>query len=176
MESETFLKLHFPSIPDVTRECYYSGWSNVPPFQQVQDFRAQNPDLSADIDDDEILKRYVPAPFPSQISFALKVTCWIPEFEEIIQMNQLYLLERIWDGRQVHVVDETEFAEDGSLCEYVYWIDFENKIMEITGVVKGVLTLPFKELRVGLLAELNAEYWKGVDAAAALKRAGGSTS
>lgn len=91
-------------------------------------------------------------------------------------MNQLYLLERIWDGRQVHVVDETEFAEDGSLCEYVYWIDFENKIMEITGVVKGVLTLPFKELRVGLLAELNAEYWKGVDAAAALKRAGGSTS
>jgi len=63
----------------------------------------------------------------------------------------MQLLDRIWDGVQTYVVDGTNFENDGIFCEYAYWIDFENKIMEIKGVVKGVLTLPFMELKVGLL-------------------------
>jgi hypothetical protein len=37
--------------------------------------------------------------------------------------------------------------------------------MEIGGIVEGTLTLPFKDLKVGLLDELNAEYWKSVETA-----------
>ena len=42
--------------------------------------------------------------------------------------------------------------------------------MEVTGVIDGVLTLTFKELKVGILSKLNAEYWRGVEAAKALER------
>jgi hypothetical protein len=146
-------------------------WPEDPPAQQAEAFRSKNPGFPADIDDDEILKRYLPAPFPSEVGFIFQTLSWIPESGEIIETsNQQDLLERIWEGRQQYIVDNTEFADDGVFCEYAYWIDFENKSMEITGVVGGVLTLAFKESKVGILSKLSAEYWKGVEAAEALER------
>jgi hypothetical protein len=172
LDEEALLKLHFPPIPFFTMGCHDNyQWPTVSPAQQVEAFRSQNPDFPADITDDEILKRYLPAPFPRSVGFAFLRLGWIPENGEIIQASdQMQLLDRIWDGLQTYVVDGTDFADDGVFCEYGYWIDFENKVMEVTGVVDGVLTLTFKDLKVGLLSKLNAEYWKGVEAAEALEK------
>jgi len=172
LNEDALLKLHFPAIPFFTMACYDNyHWPTVSPAQQVEAFRSKNPDFPPDISDDEILKRYLPAPFPRSVASTFLRLCWIPESGDLIQASdQMQLLDRIWDGVQTYVVDGTNFENDGVFCEYAYWIDFENKIMEIKGVVKGVLTLPFKELKVGLLSQLNAEYWKGVEAAEASKK------
>lgn len=152
LNEDALLKLHFPAIPFFTIGCYDNYWSpTVSPAQEVESFRTKNPDVPPDISDDEILKRYLPAPFPRSVGSTFLRLCWIPESGDIIQpSDQMQLLDRIWDGVQTHVVDGTNFENDGLFCEYAYWIDFENKIMEIKGVIKGVLTLPFKELKVGL--------------------------
>jgi len=169
---DAFKKLHIPQIPGCTPGCRDGyRWSDESPAQQAEVFRSNNQGFPVDIDDDEILKRYVPARFPSKVSYTFETLAWIPEYDEVIEMSdQLDLLGRIWDGRETYLVDATGFAEDGVFCEYAYWIDFENKIMEVTGVIDGVLTLTFKELKVGILSKLNAEYWKGVKAAEALER------
>lgn len=169
---DTFKKLHIPQIPGCTPGCRDNyRWSEESPAQQADAFRSNNPGFPADINDDEILKRYVPARFPSKVGSTFETLAWIPDSGGIIETyRQLDLLERIWDGRQTYIVDETEFANDALFCEYAYWIDFENQVMEVTGVIDSVLTVTFNELKVGLLDKLGAEYWQGVEAAEALER------
>lgn len=47
-------------------------------------------------------------------------------------MQNRDLLERIQAG-QTQVVDNSDFANDGLFCEYAYYIDFENRRVEVDG-------------------------------------------
>jgi hypothetical protein len=132
-----------------------------PPSLLIKTLKEQNPNLPPDIDDDEILKRYIPAPFPEKVRDALRGLSWIPDNGELLDRSQHELLERIWDGRQTYIVDETGFADNGLFCEYSYWIDFENKVMEVEGVIEGTLYVPFKEMRIGVLEGMIDSEWRG---------------
>ncbi|WWD08402.1 hypothetical protein V865_006514 [Kwoniella europaea PYCC6329] len=39
-----------------------------------------------------------------------------------------YCLPYILDGSLKHIIDSTEFVEDGLFCEWAYWIDFEKQV------------------------------------------------
>jgi hypothetical protein len=162
MDEADFLHLHFPSIPSVTQGCYDGRvYTDDPPAVQAENYRQQNPNFPRDIDDDEIVKRYIPARFPRTVSMESYALSWIPQSGEIIQdTQQRDLLQRIWDGRQKHVIDQTSFAEDGLFCEYAYWIDFENKVMQVEGVVEGTLVVHFKDMKVGILENIKDYDWK----------------
>lgn len=156
--------LHYPFIPGVTQNPWEVDFKSYmhslrPPTVTIEEFRAQNPDFPPDVDDDEIRLRYIPAPFPTRASIEINALNWIPEAGEVIQaVDQHDLLERIWDGRQRHVIDRTDFEQDGLFCEYVYRIDFENKIMEVEGVVRGTLIIPFKDIEVGVIGVMAEEH------------------
>ncbi|WVQ63222.1 uncharacterized protein L199_001373 [Kwoniella botswanensis] len=52
---------------------------------------------------------------------------------EIFRQSQLgtqgaYCLPYILDGSLKHLIDGTEFVEDGLFCEWAYWIDFEKQV------------------------------------------------
>lgn len=136
------------------------AFRSVNPDPLLQPFKDANPDIAAQLDDKEILMRYLPASPAFRPAFVQETLQWIPELDEVIEGGQqLQLLDRIWDGRQKHIIDSTVFAQDGIFCEYTYWIDFENKIIEATGVIEGTLIMPFKDLRMGIFQKKNAEYW-----------------
>jgi hypothetical protein len=125
----------------------------------LQPFKDANPDIAAEHDDDEIMKRYIHRIPDCTLTHIQNNMHWIPEYDEIILAGrQEELLDRIWDGRQKHVVDNTEFASDDIFCEYTYWIDFENKIIEAEGVVEDTLVVPFKDLEAKLFSKKNREY------------------
>jgi hypothetical protein len=149
-------RLHFPSIPTLFRGCRDEwDYTDESPAVLAENFRRQNPNFPRDIDDDEIVKRYIPAEFRVDIASTLGSLLWVPAIGEFIQESRQHdLLERIWDGRDKHVIDQTSFAEDGLFCEYAYWIDFENKVMEVEGVVEGTLVVQFKGMKVGILENI----------------------
>jgi hypothetical protein len=105
-----------------------------PPSLLIKTFKEQNPNFPPDIDDAEILKRYIPAPFPEKVRDALRGLSWIPEHDETIHKSQHHLLERIWDGQQPYIVDRTCYAGYGSDLDCMYWIDFENKMLEAESI------------------------------------------
>jgi hypothetical protein len=111
MHNESSLaKIHFPTNPTTTRGCYNCP-SSDPPDVQIRAFRAQNLDFPQDITDEEILARYILTHFPFNVSCVLQRLCWIPEHGEVIEaFDQVQLLDRIWDGRQEYIVDQTTFV------------------------------------------------------------------
>jgi hypothetical protein len=156
-----FFQTTWPLPPD--EYMYSMPYDNA---DLLQPFKDANPDVAVEHDDDEIMKRYLPRMPDYRITQVQDVMQWIPEYDEIIVAGrQMDLLDGIWDGRQRHVVDDTSFARDGIFCEYTYWIDFDNKTIEVEGVVEGTLVMPFKDLRVGIFDEKNAEYWERVEKA-----------
>jgi hypothetical protein len=75
----------------------------------------------------------------------------VPEYDELIQtLDQHDLLERIWDGREKYLVDES----GGCFIDYEYFIDFENRVMEVEGAVDNVLIIPFEDLKIGIIREM----------------------
>jgi hypothetical protein len=158
MDERSQIGFHFPDLPPTS---YAREDAKQPPSVRLNTFKEQNPEFPPDIDDDEILKRYIPVRFRSSVHQALLNLAWIPENGELLDRSQHELLERIWDGRQTYIVDETGFADNGLFCEYSYWIDFENKVMEVEGVVEGTLHVPFKEMKIGVLEEMIDSEWRG---------------
>ena len=63
-------------------------------------------------------------------------------------------LPYILDGTLKHLPDETGFADDGLFREYAYWIDFENKVLEIEGLEEEVVKIEFGQMRKGLVDDL----------------------
>ena len=143
------------------------AFRSVNPDPLLQPFKDANPDIAAQFDDKEITMRYLPASPAFRPAFVQETLQWIPKLDEVIEGGQqLQLLDRIWDGRQKHIIDSTVFTK-GALCEYTYWIDFENKIIEATGVIENTLIIPFQDLKIGIFSKKNAEYWEGVEKAEA---------
>jgi len=71
---------------------------------------------------------------------------WIPKCGEVIETSaRLDLLERIRDGRQKHILEDSESTENA------YLIDFENRLMEVEGVIDGTLEISFDDLKVGII-------------------------
>lgn len=54
------------------------------------------------------------------------------------------LLPGILNSHVSKLVDSADFEDDGLFCEYAYWLDFENKTMELNGY-----EFTFKEIREG---------------------------
>lgn len=72
--------------------------------------------------------RYFPSRFPQSTWVAQTALSWIPKCGEIIETSaQLDLLEEIWDGRQKHILEDSESTDNA------YLIDFENRLMEVEG-------------------------------------------
>jgi hypothetical protein len=94
--------IHFPTIPDYGQVADAEDLPKDPPSLLIKTFKEQNPNLPPDIDDDEILERYIPAPFPEKVRDALRGLSWIPENGELLDRSQHELLERIWDGLDIH--------------------------------------------------------------------------
>jgi hypothetical protein len=119
---------------------------------ELEAFRSANPDFSPDISDKEIFDRYIYSPGSLNKSIsALRSLTWIPEYDEIIQtFHQHDLLERIWDGREKYLVDET----GGCDIDYGYFIDFENRVMEVEAVLDDTLVIPFEDLKIGIIEEM----------------------
>jgi len=62
------------------------------------------------------------------------------------------LLSRILAGQRV-VIDNTFFSENWLYCEYQYYVDFERRLLEIEGIEKDTLRIPFAALNAELVAE-----------------------
>jgi hypothetical protein len=106
----------------------------------------------------EIMKRYIPAPFPPRVK--AENWSWIPDFDEIIETShQKLLLNRIWDGRQTLAIDETECEKD---ARFIYWIDFDNQVVEVKGMVgwsQDSVTVPFAEMEFRKLQSNVRRLW-----------------
>jgi hypothetical protein len=114
-------------------------------------YKQDHPDSPLIRTDKEIMTRYIPCIYPwLPPTFLVK---WVPELDEVIDVyRQTSLLDRIWDGRQTLVIDETEL-EGGMTYSYIYWIDFDKRVLEVEGIVPGRICVPFAELRVDCLVE-----------------------
>lgn len=64
-------------------------------------------------------------------------------------------LQPILDGRLWHLIDNTDFEEDKLFCEWVYYIDWENKTVTISGgQAKEVTEIAFAELSADKMLSL----------------------
>jgi hypothetical protein len=140
-----------PSTNDVYDE---RALPKDPPSLLMKTFKERNPNFPPDIKDDEILKRYIPAPFPENVREALRDLSWIPEHSEFIHKSQHELLERIWDGQQPYIVDQTDYAGYGNDLDYMYWIDFENKVLEVESTGQGILHVCFGDMYIGIIDDM----------------------
>ena len=162
MDFTDYQRFHFPYIHGVLDEFFYDTFPKdlFDPALRIKTFKANNPDFPPDIKDKEILKRYLPAPFPIHVRRELNNMSLIPEYDEMIHNTQFDLLERIWDGRQKYIIDETEFAQDGTFCEYAYWIDFESRVMEVEGVIERTIIVPFEDMEIGIIDRMADPKWR----------------
>jgi hypothetical protein len=74
-------------------------------------------------------------------------------------------LPRILDGTLSHLVDHTDFEEDELFCEWVYWIDWEQKTIKVSGGCDPAETT-FAELTEEWMLARQAEaeeYWRNSD-------------
>jgi hypothetical protein len=99
MDEDDQIDFHFPDLPPTS---YAREDAKQPPSVRLNTFKEQNPEFPPDIDDDEILKRYIPVRFRSSVHQALLNLAWIPENGELLDRSQHELLERIWDGLDIH--------------------------------------------------------------------------
>jgi hypothetical protein len=99
MDEDDQIDFHFPDLPPTS---YAREDAKQPPSVRLNTFKEQNPEFPPDIDDDEILKRYIPVRFRSSVHQALLNLAWIPENGELLDRSQHELLERIWDGLDLH--------------------------------------------------------------------------
>lgn len=89
----TFREIHFPPIPGC-----FDFHSQIPAADRVRTLKSNHPDLPPDIDDEEILQRHLPAPFPMSVICAVAVLSWDPKSGEVMEASHQHdLLERIWD-------------------------------------------------------------------------------
>ena len=103
------------------------------------------------------MERYFPAPFAATTLYTQTHLSWIRKYDETIETSaQTDLLERIWADRSRHIVDNSELVANGDL--YIYFLDFENRTMEIENVIEGTINIPFKDLRVGMIDEISAQF------------------
>jgi hypothetical protein len=58
-------------------------------------------------------------------------------------------LEEIYAGRLKHLIDGTNFLQDGLFCEWAYFIDFEERELEVWASGALLETLKFEELGEG---------------------------
>ena len=76
-----------------------------------------------------------------------------------------YCLERIKEGLLEHMMDDTEFAKE-DCCHYVYFVDFEEKVLEFQANNKQgekvVKEVKFEDLE-GTIDRLSAELWPESD-------------
>ena len=152
LQPDTRLHLHFPEMPWF-RNDYILEYDALSDEARLEAFKTANP--NSGISDDEIMRRYIPAYFSQQYDQAQKVLSWIPEYDEVIQATAQHdLLERIWDGRQKHVVEDSDFTENGFFNDYANFIDFDNRVMEVEGVIDGTLEIAFDDLKVGIIDEM----------------------
>jgi hypothetical protein len=134
-------------MPDIDRRPYDDGNLQT---ALIEEFRMNNPELSLEIGNDEILKRHIPTNPPRGISVADECLVWIPQYDVIIEESDQYQrLDRIWDGRQTHCIDHWDDVD----AEYEYGIDFGKRILHFT-VWGSTMLVPFSKLRVGLLEDL----------------------
>lgn len=70
-------------------------------------------------------------------------------------------LDLILDGRQRHMIDETDFANDKWFCEWIYWVDFENETFDasVTDEEHGGTEIEGGKLRRWTFEELKTGYW-----------------
>jgi hypothetical protein len=95
----------------------------------------------------DIWKRYLPAPFPWNIREEMDSMRWCPEYEVIVEeSNALNLLDSIWEGQQKHVLAEMDST---AFVLYEYWIDFDNRVLEVRGVLEDRMAIPFESLVEG---------------------------
>jgi hypothetical protein len=95
----------------------------------------------------DIRKRYLPAPFPWRVREEVDSMRWCPEYEVIVEeSNALDLLDSIWEGQQKHVVAEMDLT---TFVFYEYWIDFDNRVLKVRGVLKDRMAIPFESLVEG---------------------------
>jgi hypothetical protein len=162
MDFTDYQRFHFPYIHGVLDDFKYDTFPKdlFDPALRIKNFKASSPEISPEIKDKEIVKRYLPAPFSIHVRRELNNMSLIPEFDEMIHNSQYNLLERIWDRRQRYIVDETEFARDDTFCEYAYWIDFESRVMEVEGVVERTLIVPFENTEIGIIERMADPNWR----------------
>jgi len=96
MDVTDYRRFYFPYIHDVSDEFRYDTFLKdlFDPALRIKTFKTKNPDLSPEIIDKEILKRYLPAPFPIHIRRDLNNKSLIFEYDEMIHNSQFDLLER----------------------------------------------------------------------------------
>jgi hypothetical protein len=64
-------------------------------------------------------------------------------------------LELIKSGHK-YIIDETDFAKDVIMCEYAWYIDFDNKEVRVDSGWEGATSvLPFSELKPGVFGGYN---------------------
>ncbi|KAI9709320.1 MAG: hypothetical protein M1820_003440 [Bogoriella megaspora] len=73
-------------------------------------------------------------------------------------------LQPILDGTLQHLKDNSDFAKDALFCEWAYYIDFEERTLEVwkgftdSGEIELRHNLPFNELRPGTMDAIQKEY------------------
>lgn len=74
---------------------------------------------------------------------------WVKDTGGESNTNQHDLLGRVSYG-QKQLVDQTECG----FWDYAYFVDFENKVLEVEGVLENTLIIAFEDLEVGVIDEM----------------------
>jgi hypothetical protein len=131
---------------------YPHRYSWLPYELWLDAFKLTHPDHPFDLLNEhqpDIRKRYLPAPFPWNIREEVDSMRWCPEYEVIVEESNA--LDSTWEGQQKYVVEEMDLT---TFVFYEYWVDFDNRVLEVRGVLdEGVLkdrmTIPFESLVEG---------------------------